>query len=193
MKRGSISPVGENVLRPFTRLVRVPLDQSESNPHAGLNHRLESAKARLQRFSVRSMRSSNTYACRPLIPAAKFLPQDQAPRAVVITPTVVATPSTTAVAPEFHCETFSSAHRGRRLRWSRRRAQRSRSKYFLLPWLNSWGYTTTLPPEAPCQHNHWHRLRGVMVTPLARNAPKLCPAEPSKLMRMVSSGRPCDP
>ena len=34
--------------------------------------------------------------------------------------------------------------------------------------------------RGPCRRSRWRRLRASSVTPVARNAPKLCPAEPVK-------------
>jgi hypothetical protein len=53
--------------------------------------------------------------------------------------------------------------------------------------------TTIRPPESPCPRNRWPRPPGSVMTPSPETHRRLCPAEPLKRTRIVSSGSPAEP
>ncbi len=55
------------------------------------------------------------------------------------------------------------------------------------------GNTTRRPPDSPLPKPSLASPTSVNVTPRGRKAPKLCPADPVNVMRIVSSGKPRPP
>ena len=57
----------------------------------------------------------------------------------------------------------------------------------------SGGYAISRPPDSPLPKPSLASPTSVIVMPRGRNAPKLCPAEPVNVIRIVSSGSPAPP